>query len=201
MAGNMDFYFDFSSPYGYFAATRIDELAQKYGRHVDWHPILLGVAFKATGMAPLPLVPMKGEYSMRDMERTARFHQIPYQRPSPFPIATQGAARAMLWIRSTLGEAKAVEFAKAVFRAFFVDGINVSEPSSVIQIAGRLGIDAGALAEGMNDPTIKDHLKADVEQAITRGVFGAPFIIVDGESFWGFDRFDQLEAFLKNGKI
>lgn len=201
MAGSIDFYFDFSSPYGYFASTRIDELAQQYGRSVNWHPILLGVAFKTTGMAPLPLVPIKGEYSMRDMERTARFHQIPYQRPSPFPIPTQAAARAMLWIRRELGSAKAVEFAKAVFRAFFVDGVNVSEPAAVAQIGGRLDIDPTALTEGMNDPSIKDQLKGDVEQAIARGVFGAPFVIVDGEPFWGFDRFDQLEAFLKNGKI
>jgi 2-hydroxychromene-2-carboxylate isomerase len=201
MAGSIDFYFDFSSPYGYFASTRIDELAQKYGRSVNWRPMLLGVAFKATGMAPLPLVPMKGDYSMRDMERTARFHQIPYARPNPFPISTQAAARAMIWIRNTMGDGKAVEFAKAVFRAYFVDGINIGEPSAVMRIASQLGIDPATLTEAVNDRAIKDQLKTDVEQAMARGVFGAPFIIVDGESFWGFDRFDQLEAFLKNGKI
>lgn len=201
MAGNIDFYFDFSSPYGYFAATRIDALARKYDRSVNWHPVLLGVLFKATGTAPLPLIPVKGEYSMHDMERTARLHQIPYARPSVLPIATQAAARAMLWVRAEVGDAKAVEFAKAIFHAYFVDGINVSEPAAVLQIAAGLGIDADALNAGMNSVTIKDQLRADVEQAQARGVFGAPFMIVDGEPFWGFDRFDQLEVFLKDGKI
>ena len=201
MAGNIDFYFDFSSPYGYFAATRIDELAQRYDRSVNWHPVLLGVLFKSTGMAPLPLIPVKGEYSMHDMERTARLHQIPYARPSVLPIPTQAAARAMLWIRAEFGDARAIDFAKAVYRAYFVDGVNVGEPAAVMRIAGGLGIDAGAVNEGMNSASIKDRLRAEVEQAQARGVFGAPFMIVDGESFWGFDRFDQMEMFLKNGKI
>lgn len=201
MAGNIDFYFDFSSPYGYFAATRIDALALKYSRSVKWHPVLLGVLFKPTGTAPLPLIPVKGEYSMHDMERTARLHQIPYARPSVIPIPTQAAARAMLWIRAESGDARAVEFAQAAFHAYFVDDVNISEPAAVTQIAVKLGVDAAAVNEGMNSASIKDQLRADVEQAQARGVFGAPFMIVDGESFWGFDRFDQLEIFLKNGKI
>lgn len=201
MAASIDFYFDFSSPYAYFATTRIDALAQKYGRTVNWHPVLLGVVFKSTGMAPLPLIPIKGDYSMHDMERTARLHQIPYARPSVLPIPTQGAARAMLWIRAELGDAKAIEFAKAAFRAYFVDGLNISEPAAVVQVAAGVGADAAAVADAMNNDAIKAQLKAEVEQAMARGVFGAPFMIVDGESFWGFDRLDQLEVFLKNGNI
>ena len=76
MAAPIDFYFDFSSPYGYLAAQKIDALAAKHGRTVDWHPLLLGVVFKETGMAPLTMVPLKGEYSKRDFARSARFHGI-----------------------------------------------------------------------------------------------------------------------------
>jgi 2-hydroxychromene-2-carboxylate isomerase len=107
----------------------------------------------------------------------------------------------MLWIRAEFGDAKAVQFAKAVFRTYFVDGVNVSEPAAVLQVAAALDIDAAAVNEGMNSAAIKDRLRADVEQAQARGVFGAPFMIADGEPFWGFDRFDQLEVFLKNGRI
>ncbi|MDB5761395.1 MAG: 2-hydroxychromene-2-carboxylate isomerase [Herminiimonas sp.] len=201
MADAIDFYFDFSSPYGYFAASRIEALAAKHDRNVDWHPVLLGAVFKTTGGMPLSAIPMKGDYSFHDFERTARFHRIPYNRPSAFPLPTQAAARAMLWVRTTLGDAKAVEFAKAVYRAYFVDGVNIGEPSAVAQIGSGIGIDPAALTEGLNSEPIKDKLKADVAQAMARGVFGSPFMIVDGESFWGFDRFDQLDAFLKNGKI
>jgi 2-hydroxychromene-2-carboxylate isomerase len=201
MTDAIDFYFDFSSPYGYFAASRIEALAAKHDRSVDWHPVLLGVVFKTTGGMPLPMIPMKGAYSLHDFERTARFHRIPYNKPSAFPLPTQAAARAMLWVRTALGDAKAVEFAKAVYRAYFVDGINIGEPSAVAQIGSGIGIDPAALTEGLNSEPIKDKLKADVAQAMARGVFGSPFMIADGESFWGFDRFDQLDAFLKNGTI
>jgi 2-hydroxychromene-2-carboxylate isomerase len=76
MAAPIDFYFDFSSPYGYLAAQKIEALAAKHGREVDWHPVLLGVIFKETGSAPLTMVPLKGDYSRRDFERSARFHGI-----------------------------------------------------------------------------------------------------------------------------
>ncbi|HEX2531548.1 MAG TPA: 2-hydroxychromene-2-carboxylate isomerase [Burkholderiaceae bacterium] len=201
MPDPIDFYFDFSSPYGYFAAMRIDELAAKYGRTVDWHPILLGVIFKTTGGMPLPQVPVKGQYSLRDFDRTARFHGIPFRFPPIFPIATQATARAMLWIRETAGGAKAAEFAKAAYGAYFVDGINVGDPANVAQLAFGLGLDPAALTEAINRDEIKNRLRADVEQALARGVFGSPYIVVDGEPFWGFDRFDQVEALLKNGQI
>lgn len=201
MASAIDFYFDFSSPYGYFAATRIDELAAKYGRDVEWHPILLGVVFKSTGAAPLPTIPLKGDYAFRDMERTARFHQIAYQRPTAFPIPTQAAARAMLWVQSKFGDDKGIEFAKALYRAYFVDNINIGDTEQVVALGKSLGYDSAAMAEGLNSSQIKDQLRAETDLAMAKGVFGSPHVIIDGEGFWGFDRFDQIEAWLRDGKI
>jgi 2-hydroxychromene-2-carboxylate isomerase len=201
MAAPIDFYFDFSSPYGYFAAMRIDALAAKYGREVEWHPVLLGVVFKATGCAPLSTVPLKGPYSLHDFERTARFHGIPFKLPATFPLATQAAARAMLWVQSRYGAERAVAFANAVYQAYFAEGVHIGEPMNVVQIGAALGLDAAALTEGMNSVPIRDQLRAEIELAIARGVFGSPFVIIDGEPFWGFDRLDQIEALLKNGKI
>ncbi len=200
MTAAIDFYFDFSSPYGYFASTRIDELAQKYGRIVAWHPILLGVVFKTTGAAPLPQLPLKGEYSWRDFERTARFHGIEYKRPTHFPLPTTQAARAVLWIQNHLGDDTATVFAKAVYRALFVEDINIAEPAELVKIAESLGIDGQAMDAGAVSYQIKDQLKAEIEVAMAKGVFGSPFVIIDGEPFWGFDRFDQIEAHLKNGR-
>lgn len=201
MAAPIEFYFDFSSPYGYFAATRIDELAAKYGRSVRWQPVLLGAVFKKTGGTPLPMVPLKGDYSFRDFARTARFHGIPLEMPTPFPISSQAPARAMRWIAAQHGDAKAVEYAKAAYRAYFVDGQNISDPAVAVQVAAGLGLDAGAVADGIATDAIKEQLKNEVEAAMAKGVFGSPYIVVDGEPFWGFDRFDQLEAWLKNGSI
>lgn len=201
MASAIDFYFDFTSPYGYFAAMRIDALAASYGRKVAWHPILLGVVFKATGSAPLSTIPLKGAYSLHDIERTARFNGIPYKLPTSFPLATQAAARAMLWVDRTHGAERAVAFAKEVYQAYFTDDVQIGEPMNLMRIGADMGLDPHALGEGMNSAPVRDQLRSEIEWAMARGVFGSPYVIIDGEAFWGFDRFEQIEALLKNGKI
>jgi 2-hydroxychromene-2-carboxylate isomerase len=189
----LEFYFDFSSPYGYLAAERIDELAAKYGRKVKWRPVLLGVIFKATGAAPLTTVPFKGEYSKLDFVRSARFMGIPYNPPSRFPLPTQVAARAYYWLHDR-DCAQARSFAKAVYRAFFVDDRDISNPEVVMAIAAGVGADRAALAEAVESPEIKERLKNEVATALEKGVFGSPYIVCDGEPFFGADRLPQLEA-------
>ncbi len=194
----VDFYFDFSSPYGYLAAERIDALAAKHGRAVDWHPILLGVIFKGTGGRPLTEVPVKGPYSQRDFARSARYFGVPFAMPPVFPIAGQAPARITLWAKRS-DPAAGVRVARALYRAFFVDGKDISRPETAAQVAGEAGFDALAARAAVDDPAIKDALKAEVEHAIAAGVFGSPFFIVDGEPFWGSDRFDQIERWLAQG--
>ena len=197
MAGPIDFYFDFSSPYAYFAASRIEELAVNNGRLVQWHPVLLGVVFRAVGTAALTSYPLKGEYALRDFERTARFHGIPYNRPPRFPLATQVAARAMLWTAEQAGEARAIELAQAIFRAMFVDGAAIDDEHEISRVGAAIGLDAQALAAGQDSAPVRERLRAETADALARGVFGAPFMIVDDQPFWGFDRFAQLDACLK----
>jgi 2-hydroxychromene-2-carboxylate isomerase len=189
----LEFYFDFSSPYGYLAAERIDELAAKYGRKVKWRPVLLGVIFKATGAAPLTTVPLKGDYAKLDFVRSARFMGIRYNPPSRFPLPTQMAARAYYWLHDR-DCAMARAFAKAVYRAFFVEDRDVSDPEVVLAIVAAVGADRAAVAEAVESPEIKERLKAEVAAALEKGVFGSPFILCDGEPFMGADRLPQLEA-------
>ncbi|WP_034298247.1 2-hydroxychromene-2-carboxylate isomerase [Herbaspirillum sp. RV1423] len=200
MSAPIDFYFDFSSPYGYFGSLHIEKLAAQYGRQVNWHAILLGPAFKLMNIAPLASVPLKGDYSHHDMERTARFHNIFFKMPDVLPIASQQAARAVLWTQKN-DPAKAVNLIHTLYSAYFTENIDISKVDAVLRIAGDLGIDVEKLQAALSNDAIKDALKQEVTAAIERGVFGSPFVIVDGEAFWGFDRFDQLEALLKNGKI
>ncbi len=195
----IDFWFDFSSPYGYLAAQRIDTLAAKHGHPVDWRPMLLGVVFKKTGAAPLTEVPIKGEYSKRDFQRSARFHGIhEFRMPSVFPIASQAPARIVLWAKANENTAGAI-VAKALYHAYFRDGLDISKPDIAAEVAGRAGFDAVAARAAVDDPAIKDALKREVETAIAAGVFGSPFVIVDGEPFWGLDRFDQIDRWLATG--
>src|SRR5881398_169882 len=128
MTAPIEFYFDFSSPYGYLASHKIDALAAKHGRTADWRPILLGVIFKQTGAAPLTMVPLKGDYSKRDMQRSARFHGVSdFRMPSKFPIPSQAPARIVLWQKER-DAALAVIVAHALYRAFFVDDVDISVP-------------------------------------------------------------------------
>lgn len=219
----LEFYFDFSSPYGYIASHKIEALASKHGRSVNWRPVLLGAVFKVTGGRPLPEVPLKGEYSKRDIERSARFHGVPFRLPEPFPVSTVAACRAFYAVKNEIGvrtgfpaeavatgkasegngrfanksgpdpDFSAVELAKALFRAYFLENINISDPENVAKVAASIGCDVRA---ALNDQAVKDCTKAEVDNAIAKGVFGSPYIVVDGEPFWGIDRFDQIERWL-----
>ena len=194
----VEFWFDFSSPYSYLASERIDELAAKYGRKVKWRPVMLGAAFKASGLPLLLTVPLKGDYSKRDIERSARFLGVPYSFPPKFPLATLVAARGYYWLHGQ-DCAKAREFAHAVFRAYWVEGRDVSELPVVLEIVGQLGIDREAFTAAIATPEIKDRLKQETDAAIAKGMFGAPYFMVDGEPFWGADRLPQIDKWLAMG--
>ena len=187
MKAPIDFYFDFSSPYGYLASHKIEPLAAKYDRGVTWRPMLLGAAFKATGSGPLPSIPLKGDYARRDFLRSARFHGVSFRLPDPFPVSTVAACRAFYALKNDQ-----VKLAKVLYRAYFADGVNIGEAENVLKIAASLG-----LKPDLNDQAVKDKTRAEVDAALARGVFGSPYIIVDGEPFWGVDRFDQLERWLR----
>lgn len=194
----IDFYFDFSSPYGYLAATRINAIGAKYQRRVKWRPILLGPAFKASGNAPLVAQPLKGAYSTRDFARTARYVGVPYKQPDPFPIATHQAARVFYWLDDQ-DPLKAHRFAMTCFATYFAEGIDISSIEKVVELAGRLGADTAAVTNALGDAAVKERLKREVDAAIAAGVFGSPYIVVDGEPFWGSDRLDQVQAWLETG--
>ncbi len=194
----IDFYFDFSSPYGYLAATKIDTLAAAHGREVRWRPILLGPAFKASGNAPLIGQPLKGEYSIRDFRRTAKFLNVPFNMPTPFPIATQNAARAFYWLHDTNPE-QAKALAMALFKTYFVDTRDITAPEVVVDVATTIGIDRDELSAALANQAVKDSLKQGVEASLAIGVFGSPYFVIDGEPFWGSDRLEQIDAWLRTG--
>jgi 2-hydroxychromene-2-carboxylate isomerase len=188
MKAPLDFYFDFSSPYGYLASHKIEPLAAKYGRSVTWRPMLLGAAFKATGAVPLPSIPLKGDYAKRDFLRSARFHDVPFRTPDPFPISTVAACRAFYGSP----EEKRVPLAKELYRAYFAENVNIGEADNVLKVAAIVGC-----KPDLNDQAVKDRTRTEVDAALAKGVFGSPYVMVDGEPFWGIDRFDQLERWLK----
>ena len=198
MPSPIDFYFDFSSPYGYLAAQRMDEIGEENDREVRWRPFLLGVVFKTTGAQPLLGIPLKGDYARNDLARSARLFDIPFQMPKRFPFMSVSACRAFYWLEEDDGEA-AQELALALYERVFGDGKSIAEPKEVAKVAEDLGHDPDEVLEALQNPRIKTRLKSEVEAAIKKGVFGSPFFIVDGEAFWGYDRMEDLSMWLDTG--
>jgi 2-hydroxychromene-2-carboxylate isomerase len=194
----IQFYFDFSSPYGYLASYRIDDIGAEFGRDVLWRPYLLGVAFKNTGQSPLVSQPLRGPYHLRDMQRSARKLKVPMVLPEGFPMATIAAARAFYWLDES-DPRRARDLAKALYRAAFAQGRNIAPAKVVAEVGTEIGIDPLQLEAGIADPAVKERLRAETDAAIARGIFGSPFVIVDGEPFWGNDRLDDVRAWLASG--
>lgn len=195
----LDFYFDFASPYGYLAATQIDKIAARHARTVRWHPILLGAALKATGMRPLAEIPLRGDYMHRDAPRFARYLGVPFAVPPGFPIAALAASRAVVWLDD--GDPVAAKaLARALYDAHWGRGEDIRDAAQVAAIAAPLGVDAESLVAAVQSQEVKDRLRARVEASLAAGVFGSPFVIVEGESFWGADRLDQLDWWLSGGR-
>ncbi len=195
MSGALDFYFDFSSPYAYFAAMEIDDFGAKHGLTVHWRPILLGAVFKKTGVKPLLQTPLKGEYAQHDLERTARMKRLPFVLPANFPFASLAASRVFYWIRHQ-DEDLARSFAKNIFKAGYQMGLDISDPQTIVDLSSALGLDSGRVGPALQSDIVKEELRNEVSLAEQRGVFGSPFFIFEDEQFWGYDRLPTLDAWL-----
>lgn len=194
----IDFYFEFSSPYGYIAAELAEDFEKRVGRPLAWRPMLLGPVFKLTGQPPLVEIPMKGRYAKHDFARSARQHKVAYRHPDRFPIGTVAACRAFYWVQDQ-DPALARRLARALYRRFFADGVDISAAPAVVDVAKSCGIDGAALARALEDPALKERAKKEVDAAIAANVFGSPFFIVDGEPFWGVDRMPMIEEWIRVG--
>lgn len=194
----IEFFWDAASPYTYFASTQIEAIAERYGASVEWRPFLIGAAFKATGNAPPAIaVPAKGKYMMTDLKLSAGYLGIPVTMPPSFPI---NSLLPMRFAVAAMRGDKGPELSKAVMKAHWGEGKDVSQPEVLTEIATGLGLDGEALLAATQDQAIKDELKSNCDSAIERGAFGAPTFFVGETMLWGHDRLPVLEALLA-GKI
>ena len=142
--------------------------------------------------------PAKGKYSAKDFARTARFHGLEINWPKKFPINATVGSRAILQVINTQPE-KAGELTRALYKAYFVTGQDITEESVVAEVANSIGLDGTALIAGTQDESIKEQMKNAVQESIDAGMFGAPYFVVDGEAFWGQDRIEQLRRWVVEG--
>lgn len=192
----VEFFWDAASPYTYIAATQLDKLAAASGAKIVWKPFLLGKAFEATGNRPPVTVPAKGKYLFSDLKLWSKFYGIPFRFPDKFPISSLLPMRAAS--AALRGDAnQGIAFSQAVMRAHFGEGRDISDPAVVQAVAESVGLDGAALLAAAQEQDAKDALRKNTEEAIARGVFGAPTFFANDTMFWGNDRLPLLTAWLK----
>lgn len=191
----LDFYFDFGSPASYLAYKRLRQLESKYDLVVNWIPMLLGGVFKATGNVSPVTVPAKGNYMVnQDFPRFAKRYDVPMRFNPYFPINTLNLMRGAV---ATQSEGVFDTYANAVFDAMWQQALDLGQVDVVAKTLQEAGLDAMALLELSQDSAIKQTLIDNTNQAVDRGVFGAPTMFVGDEMYFGQDRLDFIEAHLK----
>lgn len=197
MTKTFEYYFDFGSLATYLAHTQMDKIRAETGAQPIYLPILLGAVFKATGNVSPVSVPAKGKYIFVDFKRFADSYGVPLNNNPFFPIITTTLMRMLTGLQMR-SDARMHEFMDVIFKAIWVDALNLNDPEVVERVLQEANFDAAALLHLANAQETKDRLKDVTTQAVERGVFGAPTFFVGEQMFWGQDRIEQLKAALKS---
>lgn len=191
----VSFYFDFSSPFAYLAATRIEAVARRAGAAVRWKPFLLGALFKLIGTADVPLFTMPEPKRVLvgvDIGRWAEHHGVPFRSPSRFPMNTVKPLRMVL----QLPDAQRAPLVAAIYRAYWAEDRDISDDAVLASIAASVGLDGAALVAGTKSEAVKALLKEATDEAQRTGLCGAPSFLVGDQLFWGQDRLVFVEKAL-----
>ena len=194
MTKTVEFYFDFGSPYSYLAHKALPAIAAARGAQVLWRPMLLGGVFKATGNHSPAEIPAKSRWMHQDMQRWAARYGAVFRFNPHFPINTLVLMRGAVGMQ--LRGADFHRYRDAIFQAMWGEPRNLGDPAELAAALRQAGLDADAFAALANDAVVKELLKNHTEEAVARGVFGAPTFFVGDEMFWGQDRLDFVAAAL-----
>lgn len=195
MSRTVEFFFDFGSPTSYLAFTQLPRIAAERGARIRWRPMLLGGVFKATGNASPVTVPAKGRWMGQDIARWARRYGVPFSFNPNFPINTLTLMRGAVGLQLRQPESFA-RYRDVVFAALWQAGRNLGDAAVLAATLADAGLDAQAFAALVADPEVKAGLIASTDEAVARGVFGAPSFFVGDAMFFGQDRLDFVREAL-----
>lgn len=192
----LDFYFDFMSPYAYLASVKIEAIAARHQRRVRWHPFRLGITVvKVMGLRPLMQTPLKSDYITADIRRLAQVLDVPLKRngglDDPLP-----PGRLFYGVPGD----KAAPLAKALLHACWADGRDISDEAVLIEVGEGCGIAADTVRAALLEPATRQRLNEATSAAMARGVFGSPTFAAGDELFWGVDRLWLLDHYLASGE-
>ena len=195
MTRRVEFLFDVGSPYTYLAYHQLIKIAHAKGAHITWTPVLLGGIFQATGNRSPVETPAKGRHLQIDLERWAKAYGVHFAHNPFFPINTLTLMRGAVGLQMQ-DEPSFQRYLAAVFEAMFGTPQNLGDPAVLASVLTAAGLDPQALLRLTQSPEVKERLKANTEQAIARGAFGAPTFFVGDAMFWGQDRLHFVEEAL-----
>lgn len=190
----LQFYFDFISPYAYFASKRIEAFCEEHDLELEWKPIPLGIILRHWGNKGPAEIPPKREHTFRDCLRYAAANELPFTMPRQHPFNPITALRCA--VEDSEVQAQII---RAIFDAGWRDGRDLGDPQQ-LQLALELaGLDGAQIVEQTQNPDIKSHLKQHCDEALQHGVFGVPTFVIDGHLFWGNDQFETIAPWLTEG--
>jgi 2-hydroxychromene-2-carboxylate isomerase len=195
MGREIELFFDIGSSYSYLAATQMAAVSARTNTPVRWRPFLLGAVFKATGNEMPARVPAKARWMLGDMQAWSAHYGIPFAMPSRFPLVTLRAERFLAAIER-VDPAKVAPAALSLFDAYWARDQDPTTDATLAVAARAAGLDPEPAIAAIESQDTKDHLRATTDEAVRRGVFGAPSMFVGDVLFWGNDRLPLLEKYL-----
>jgi 2-hydroxychromene-2-carboxylate isomerase len=194
----IEFFYDFSSPYSYLAAMKLPEVAHRTGATLRYRPFVLGAVFKAAGNHMPAEIAAKAAYQLKDLQAWANDYGVPFNFPDVFPLNAIKAARMAVALETEADRAKLTE---RVYKAYWGENKDITDVGVLAQLANEAGFDGAALVARTDQQAVKDALRANTDDAIARGSFGAPTMFVGEQMFIGNDRLVFVERAAKGEQI
>jgi 2-hydroxychromene-2-carboxylate isomerase len=196
MTKEVDFYFDFGSPTSYLAWTQLPDIARAANAQLNFRPILLGGVFQATGNQSPNEIPHKSIWMKIDLARYAARYGVPFMHNPFFPINTLHLMRAAIAYQMYKPD-QFQSLVATLYKAMWADGLNLGDPRVLAEVLQRAGHDPQEFLAFIQDPAVKEKLRADTEAAVERGLFGAPTMFVGDQMYFGQDRLDFVKEALR----
>ena len=190
MSKTVEFWYDFLSPTAYLGYWRLKDIAARTGATIDYHPMLLGGVFKATGNQTPVNVKPKGKWMFIDMSNYARKYGVPLKSNPYFVFSSLPLMRGAI-LAQERGELE--PYNDTIFYGVWRDARNLADPGIIVETLNEAGLDAAAYVEGIQQQDVKDRLIANTNEAVEKGAFGAPTFFVGDKMWWGQDRLDWVE--------
>lgn len=195
----IEFYFDLGSPYSYIGFYQLQKIAAQYQAEIIYKPMLLGAVFKSTGNSSPIMVPAKAQYAMIDLRRWSKLWDIPLKMNPHFPINTLYIMRLVTAVQLFEPE-KFQTVLTGLFNAMFRQPRNLNDQTELLQVTTALGLSEKQVKAWLEDEKVKSELKVVTEEAIERGIFGAPSFFVKDELYWGVDHLHFVENALQQNE-